>query len=329
MKKNFALFTISISLLVALILASILLGSFSLTLAEISDILTGKLVGTIESNVFFGLRLPRTIMALLTGFAMGLAGVVYQTIFKNPLASPDITGVSSGAAFGAAFAIVMGFGAPLQIMMFSFGFGLVTIIALILLSSLTKARGLTSFLLSGIIIKSFFDAFLMIVKTMADPQNQLAAIEFWIMGTLANVTAEKILLPSIVVFVIIMVTLLFNKQITMLILDEDDAVITGLDVKFWRILILLLSTLMVSAVVSVVGTVGFVGLIAPHIALGIVKRRGLLLLIFSMLIGGIITVFADLFARGVNTGAELPLSIPIVLIALPVLIVIVLKSNER
>ncbi len=327
MNKTVTTLIISAILMVLLVFASLTIGSFSLTLNEIIDILNGKMNDTTEQSVFFTLRVPRTFMALLTGLALGLSGAIYQTIFRNPLASPDITGVASSASLGAGFAIVSQFTSPILIITFSFIGGMLSLLALFFLTYLTGMTKASNFLFAGIIIKCLADACLMILKTMADPESELAAIEFWIMGSVANVTSEKFVLPAIVICVCVVFLLVVYNQITMLNLGDENALTVGLNPSLWRVILLSVTTLMISCAVSVVGSVAFVGLISPHIALMITKKRGFMYLFVSMIVGGFVTIFSDICIRIISNGAELPLSIPIVIISIPVLVFLIFKRK--
>ncbi len=326
-KHTLVMLMVGTILLIILFTLSLAIGSYSLSLEEIINIIKGKTGDDISSRVFYQLRFPRTIMGLLTGAALGVGGAVYQTIFRNPLASPDLTGVASGASLGAAVAIVMHLASPLMTIIFAFAGGMISLLCLLLMSYITGLRKLSNFLFAGIIIKCLADAGLMILKTMADTDSQLAAIEFWMMGTLANVTAEKVVLPSIGIIMSLCFILAFTTPVMMLMLADEDAIATGLHPTFWRIVLLSLTTFMVSCVVSLVGAVAFVGLIAPHIALMLIKRRGFAYLIMSVIVGAAMTLFADLFARSASAGAELPLSIPIILLAVPVLLILVYQAR--
>ncbi len=318
---------LSVAILFVLVFISVVVGSFSLTPSEIIGIVTGSLTDTVESRVFFNLRLPRTAMAVLSGLSLGLSGAIYQIIFRNPLASPDITGVASGASLGAGLAIVMHASTPLVIILFSFLGGILSLVALFFLTYITGMRRMSNFLFAGIVIKCLADAGLMIVKTIADPHSQLAAIEFWIMGSLATVTAEKLTLPLIGICISIAVLLLLYRQILLLSLGDENAIAVGINPTLWRAVLLTVSTFMISCTVSIIGTVAFVGLIAPHIALMITRNKGGTHLFSSMIIGAIITVFADIVARTASSGAELPLSIPVIIISVPVLVFLVIKTR--
>lgn len=303
---------------------SLFVGSFPLSLPQIGSILTGGMEGTLEAQVFWQLRFPRMCMGLLAGWALGLAGGVYQTVFRNPLASPDLTGVASGASLGAACAIVLGAGTRLEIMGGSFLMGMAALALVLLLVGTARLERTGSYILAGVIVSSLAEAGLMTLKVMADPERELAAIEVWTMGSLSAMTADKLPLPAAAVVLCTVVLLLLRRPILMLSLGDEQARSLGLDPVFWRGVLLTLTTLMVAAVVSVLGAVAFVGLIAPHIARLLLGRRGGLYLPLCGLVGGAVLLCADLPAR-VYT---LPLSIFTVLLAVPVLAALLWRRKE-
>ena len=303
---------------------SLFVGSFPLSLSQIGSILTGGMEGTLEAQVFWQLRFPRMCMGLLAGWALGLAGGVYQTVFRNPLASPDLTGVASGASLGAACAIVLGAGTRLEIMGGSFLMGMSALALVLLLVGAAQLERTGSYILAGVIVSSLAEAGLMTLKVMADPERELAAIEVWTMGSLSAMTADKLPLPAAAVVLCTVALLLLRRPILMLSLGDEQARSLGLDPVFWRGVLLTLTTLMVAAVVSVLGAVAFVGLIAPHIARLLLGRRGGPYLPMCGLVGGAVLLCADLPAR-VYT---LPLSIFTVLLAVPVLAALLWRRKE-
>ena len=303
----------------ALAAAGLLIGSFPLSFSEIL-----RDPGGLSARVFWQLRLPRTLMGLAGGWALGMAGGVYQTVFANPLASPDLTGVSSGASLGAATAIVLGAGGRLSVTLFSFAFGMAALAAVLGLVSAARLARTGSYLLAGVIVSSLAEAGLMVLKTLADPEGQLGAIESWTMGSLSAVTAQKIALPALLAAGCAALLWLVRKPILMLSLGESTARGLGLDPALWRALVLSLTTLMVAAVVSVCGAVAFVGLIAPHIAFFLGGRRGGPYLALCGLCGAAVLLAADLPARLLN----LPLSIFTVAAAVPVLLVLLVRQGR-
>ena len=327
MRKRSYLLPLVGGVLLLTALCSACIGSYPLSLGQIADILTGELRGTMDEKVFLSLRLPRVLMGVLSGGALGLAGGIYQTIFRNSLASPDLTGVASGASFGAAVAIVLGAGSGWQIMFGSFAMGVVSLLVVLVLVYLSGLEKMGSYILSGIIVSSLADAGLMMLKFMADPERELAAIEFWTMGSLGTVTGEK-LFPQVLFVALPMVVLLCcSRQAVMLSLGTEHARSLGLAPGLWRMVFLGLSTLMIAAVVSITGVIAFVGLIAPHIAFMLYRRRNTGYFVLCTLLGSVILLIADILARSLYGGAELPLSILTVLLSVPVLIALLCRRK--
>ena len=319
----------AILLTAVLALLSVRVGSFPLSLSQIGSILTGGMEGTLEAQVFWQLRFPRMCMGLLAGWALGLGGGVYQTVFRNPLASPDLTGVASGASFGAAWAIVLGAGTSLQIMGGAFIMGSLSLLLVLALVRWAGMERTGAYILAGVIVSSAADAGLMVLKTIADPEGELAAIEFWTMGSLSAMTGDKLRGAASAILIPLALLLLFRRQALTLSLGEEGARALGLEPRRWRGLLLGLTTLMVAAVASVAGVIAFLGLIAPHIAFLLLGRRGGPYLPLCALMGGAILLAADLLARGFSQGTELPLSIWTVLFGAPVLTALLLRGREE
>ena len=319
----------AILLTAVLALLSVRVGSYPLSTGQILDILSGGLAGTTPAHVLWNLRLPRVGMGLLAGWALGMAGGVYQTVFRNPLASPDLTGVASGASFGAAWAIVLGAGTSLQIMGGAFIMGSLSLLLVLALVRWAGMERTGAYILAGVIVSSAADAGLMVLKTIADPEGELAAIEFWTMGSLSAMTGDKLRGAASAILIPLALLLLFRRQALTLSLGEEGAPALGLEPRRWRGLLLGLTTLMVAAVASVAGVIAFLGLIAPHIAFLLLGRRGGPYLPLCALMGGAILLAADLLARGFSQGTELPLSIWTVLFGAPVLTALLLRGREE
>lgn len=319
----------AILLTAVLALLSVRVGSYPLSTGQILDILSGGLAGTTPAHVLWNLRLPRVGMGLLAGWALGMAGGVNQTVFRNPLASPDLTGVASGASFGAAWAIVLGAGTSLQIMGGAFIMGSLSLLLVLALVRWAGMERTGAYILAGVIVSSAADAGLMVLKTIADPEGELAAIEFWTMGSLSAMTGDKLRGAASAILIPLALLLLFRRQALTLSLGEEGARALGLEPRRWRGLLLGLTTLMVAAVASVAGVIAFLGLIAPHIAFLLLGRRGGPYLPLCALMGGAILLAADLLARGFSQGTELPLSIWTVLFGAPVLTALLLRGREE
>lgn len=322
-----------LTLLAGVTVLSVLVGSYPLTLRDMAESLREYLLPRAEQSmatrVFWGLRLPRTVTALLCGAVLGLCGGVYQMIFRSPLASPDLTGIASGASLGAALAIVLGVSSSFARMGFAFLGGMLSLALVLLLVRAAGGERLGTYILAGIIISAAADAGLMILKTLADPERQLAAIDFWTMGSLASVSDRRMLPLLWIVTPALILLLLFRRPVTMLSLGGEECRAMGLSPNLWRVILLTLSTLAVSASVSVTGVIGFVGLTAPHIAKLLYRRRAGGYLALCALIGCVILTAADIAARSLGGGAELPISIFTVAAGVPVLVVLLCAKGGR
>ena len=227
--------------LLLIVLLSLMAGKFPLSL--------GGLVAGEEQQlrVFLTLRLPRTLMAAAGGFGLGIAGMVYQMVLRNPLASPDMVGVTSGASAGAAFAILFLGSSFFAVTACAFLGSMAALLVALLLSALSAGRNNSSLILAGIAVHSVAQTILMLLKLCADPERELASIEYWIMGSLNGITLEKIPSSLLLVAVCTLILALLYRQILLLSMDEDEAALLGVPVAKMRLLILILATLIVSA----------------------------------------------------------------------------------
>ena len=325
MKSKRLLFLMMILLLVMTFCLSLTVGSYSLSLSEIGCLLVGQSNDMMAQQVFFNLRIPRIVMGVLAGLVLGIAGGVYQLIFRNPLASPDLTGVASGASFGAALMIVIGANSAIEMMFGAFVMGIVSLFFVMFLVKMTGVQRTTTYILAGIVISALADAGIMIFKYMADPISELATIEFWTMGSLASITLSKMLIALISIVIPLAFLLLCHRQIVMLSLGDENARYLGLNASALRIIVLLLTTWMVASIVSITGVISFVGLIAPLI----LHRRTKYFLLMSGFIGAFIIMVGDMLSRSLVPGAELPLSILTIFFAVPVLIFLMWKQRGQ
>ncbi len=303
-------------------IASICIGNYPISIREIISIVTGGEVGAMTRKVFFTLRLPRTCMGVMAGAGLGVAGSVYQMIFRNPLASPDIIGVSSGANLGAAIAIV-----SVGIALGAFAGGLLAVAFVMLLVRATRANTTATYVLAGIVISAVAKSVIMLLKYYADSESNLAAIEYWTMGSFAGVTASKVL--SILPFWLIGFVGLFllHRQVGLLSLNEEECRTLGVRLYRVRLTVLTLSTLLVASIVSITGLISFIGLIAPHIARMMIKRENTDTMVLSAMVGAAVMLVADIFARSLYAGG-LPISILTTIIGVPVLVYFMCKRKE-
>ncbi len=307
-------------LLMLTFLLSLLAGKYDLSFREL-------IVGNeMQIRVFLTLRLPRSLMAVFGGFGLGVSGMVYQTVLRNPLASPDMVGVSSGASAGAAVAILF-LGSSFWAMTGCAFLGSMMALFVTLLLSF-RSKSSNSLVLAGIAVHSVAQTILMTLKLCADPERELASIEYWIMGSLNGITLEKIPLSLLLIMLCVWLLALLYRQILLLSVDEEEASLLGVSVGRMRLLILILSTLIVSAIVSVTGIISFVGLLAPHCARMLTRdnRRGTFWL--SGLIGGCLFCIADILARTV-AASELPVSIFTSLLGAPFLLFLLMRGGSE
>lgn len=302
----------------AAFILSIGVGRYPISVSEIISIIRGVEVTEMTRRVFFSLRLPRTIMVLIAGVGLSISGSVYQTIFKNPLATPDIIGVSSGANLGAAIAISFFAGSTISIAAFAFLGGLGAVFIALGLTRISNNKGITTFVLAGIVIGSTAQGLIMLLKYMADPERQLAAIEYWSMGSFAGVTGEKLL--SILPYFIIGIIGLFllKWQINILSLSDEEGKSLGVRVSVIRVIVIICATLVVASIVSITGLISFIGLIGPHIARMLTKKNNFNTTILSGIIGATILLIADTLARSISS-SEIPISILTTFIGAPFL----------
>ena len=320
--KIILLSVIQVLLLIVVLVWSVITGQYPLTL---KSLLSGD---TMSIMVFKRLRLPRALMGVIGGFGLSISGYIYQLIFKNPLASPDIVGVSSGASAGAALAIVA-VSASVPVISISAFIGAVTALIITLLTAyLVPGRNSYTIVLAGIAIHSVAQTILMFLKLAADPEKQLASIEYWIMGSLNGITRDSLAIPFLTTLAGFIIMAMLYRQVLILSTSEEEAVSLGVNVTILRFIILMLATLVVSSIICVTGLISFIGLIAPHIARLLTKRNDIFTYITSGLTGAILLTLADILARSVST-SELPVSIFTSLLGAPLLIILLIRANKK
>lgn len=306
--------------LIVLAVASLFVGKYPLS---IEKLLAGN---ALQWRVLLTLRLSRTVVGVVGGFALGVAGFVYQTVFRNSLASPDIIGVSSGASAGAAAGILFLSGAA-AVTASAFAGALLAVIFALALSSLDRSGKNSTIVLAGIAVHSLAQTALMALKLTADPERELASIEYWIMGSLNGISAYSIGGNLILCVICMAILFLLHRQVILLSAEEGEARMLGVSVGRARLLVLLIATLVVSAIVSLTGLISFVGLLAPHGARLLTKQNRIGTMFLSGLLGGVLLTGADILARSV-AATELPVSIFTSLLGAPFLIFLILRRRN-
>lgn len=303
--KRFILPALSVFSLGALIV-SICSGRFDLDIGDIVSVISGNCADTMAESVFLKIRLPRTLMVFISGAALSLAGWVYQSIFMNTLVSPDVLGVSGGCSIGAIIAILMGLPAA-YVQGFSLCAGLLTVMITLLLARAIGRYGNIAMLMSGIVIGALANSAIMLLKYTADPSGELAAIEYWLMGSFHAANWDRLIsmLPMAITGTVI--SLVMSQSVRMLSFGDDEAASMGVNVPLVKYTSLIASTAMVAGVISVAGSVSWLGLIVPHVCRTAGGERSTTA-IEVCLAGGALLTLADTAARTLTSG-EIPISI--------------------
>lgn len=323
--------------LLAVALVAFCVGQYVISLPTVLETLAGRLTGrggepsaqqaTIET-VLFTVRLPRIIAAVLIGAALACAGATFQGLFRNPMVSPDILGATSGAGFGAALGLLLSWNLlGVSGLAFALGGGAVVLTYVI---SRVISRGDDSILmlvLTGMVVYNLFLAFISITKYVADPDNKLPAITFWLMGGLSTITLSNLgllLVPLVIGFVPIVA---LRWRLNVMSFGDEEAKAMGVDTERLRWLFICCATLLTAASVAVSGIIGWVGLVIPHVARIIVGPNFSRLIPASMLCGAAFLLVADGVARSVYA-AEIPLGILTSLIGAPFFLVLLIRGRR-
>ena len=306
--------------MIALAAAGLFVGKYPLSMEKL---LAGD---EMQWRVFLTLRCSRTVVGVVGGFALGVAGFVYQTVFRNPLASPDIIGVSSGASAGAAAGILFLSGAT-AVTFSAFAGALLAVVVALALSALDRSGRNSTIVLAGIAVHSLAQTALMCLKLTADPERELASIEYWIMGSLNGISVHSIGGNLFLCGICLMVLFILHRQVILLSAEEGEARMLGVDVSRLRLVVLLIATLVVASVISLTGLVSFVGLLAPHGARLLTRHNRIGTMLLSGLLGGVLLCGADILARCV-AATELPVSIFTSCLGAPFLIFLIIRGRK-
>ncbi|WP_315710067.1 FecCD family ABC transporter permease [Brenneria uluponensis] len=326
--------TLLLIVLMTLLIAvgSLAVGQFELPIERIVSILISPFTGVdstlteVERQVVWDVRLPRVLLALCAGSGLALCGAALQGVFRNPLVDPHIIGVSAGSAFGGTLAILFGW-PPLLLLLSTFTAGMVALLLVFMIASLLGRQQILVLILAGVLLSGFFGALVSLMQYLADTEEKLPSIIFWLLGSFATAQWDKVMMLAASLTVAGGLLLRLRWRINVLSMGEQDATTLGIPVPLLRWLILTLCALIVAAQVAVSGCIGWVGLVVPHLArlwVGPDHRR---LLPVSMWLGGGFMVLVDDVARSLTT-AELPLSIITALLGAPI-VVLLLCRNRR
>jgi iron complex transport system permease protein len=306
---------------VAVFFASLFVGRFVIAPAEVARILWAQLFpiahdwpASVETIVL-QIRFPRSVMAMFVGAGLAASGAAYQGMFRNPLVSPDILGVTAAAGFGAALALLLSRN-PLELQIIAFAFGLVGVALTYLLARIYRTTPVLMLVLSGVVVAAFFSALLSGAKYVADPESKLPAITYWLLGSLngASTRSLAMALPPIIVGG---VGLMFVRwQLNVLAMGDEEARSLGIRTELLKGIVIACTTLITAASVSVCGIVGWVGLVVPHLGRMLVGPDHRALLPATLSIGATYLLFIDCVAR-TAVATEIPLGILTAMIGAP------------
>ncbi len=322
------------AVLACAILASFLAGRYPVPPHVALAVLASKLVHIdpfwrpeLEA-VIMKIRLPRIVAAAGIGAALSASGAAYQGMFRNPLVSPDILGVSAGAGFGAALGILLGWPAA-SIQAAAFGFGLLAVAVAYLIASWSSQNGdnTLAIVLAGVVTGSVFTSLISLLKFAADPTNVLPAITFWLMGSLASVSARDLYFAATPICAGMLVLFLLRWKLNVLSFGEEEAQALGVNVQQTRLAIIVSATLITAAGVAIAGIIGLVGLVVPYLARLLVGPNHAFVLPASMLLGATYLLAADDLARSL-LAAELPLGVLTSLTGAPFFLYLLVNTGK-
>jgi iron complex transport system permease protein len=327
--KGLSLIVVCLLVLAVVALFSMSTGRYPVSFADLLTwITTGQCSDENLPIILVNIRLPRLVGAIAAGGALAMSGAAYQGMFRNPMVSPDILGVSSGAGFGAALAILLSL-PVVGIEVFSFVGGITAVLIAVSVSK-TIGRSHDSVLvlvLSGIIISSLFGALLSMLKYVADPDDKLPAITYWLMGSLANIRVSDLTVILPVLLVGSIPLMLVSWRLNVLSFGEDEARSLGVHTGWMRTIVILCATLITASIISITGIIGWVGLIVPHLARFVAGPNHRMLLPVSFLFGAIFMLLVDNVARSL-VSVEIPIGIITAILGAPFFIWFLKKSSR-
>ena len=313
---------IACAVLIGALLLAFSLGRYPVGVGDLFEIITAKIVGhpsdvpAAAVNVLFQVRGPRVLTAVLVGAALAVAGAAFQGLFRNPLVSPDLLGASSGAALGAVLGIYLSLGV-FAVQVLAFIGGLAAVVAVYLIGSTVRARDpILVLVLTGVVIGALLGAGVGLVKYIADPYNQLPAMTFWLLGSLAAASTADLIPLFGPVALGILILLALRWRMNVLSLPDEEARALGLPTGPMRIAVIAAATLVTSASVATAGIIGWVGLVVPHIARTLVGPDFGRLIPTAALLGGGFLLVIDTIAR-TAAAIEIPLGILTAIVGTP------------
>ncbi|HBQ27175.1 MAG TPA: ABC transporter permease [Syntrophomonas sp.] len=315
----------------AFIFVSLFLGRYPVSISDVIYILWCKISGTpcnlpdICQTIVWDIRLPRAILGAMVGGCLSISGAAFQGIFRNPLVNSGILGVSSGAGFGAALAIIL-FNAIAPTYIFAFTFGILAVILSYLIARVYNATPTIMLVLGGVIVSSVFSALISLTKYVADPMDQLPAIVFWLMGSLASARYQDIAIAGIPMVIGIGGLLAIRWRVNVMSMGDKEARSLGINPVINKGIVIACATLATAGAVCVSGIIGWVGLVMPHIGRMLVGNDNRVLIPTSLSLGACFLILVDNLGR-MLTGSEIPLGILTALVGGPFFVYLLKRTK--
>ncbi len=317
----------------AVAVLSLMLGRYPMGVTDVLGMLASRVVpvqggwSAQQESLFFNVRLPRVVLALMVGCSLSAAGAAFQGVFQNPLVSPDFLGASQGAALGACVAILFSLGS-LATSLASFAVSMASVAIVLAVSTRAKGNRILATVLAGVMVSSLFQAGVSYTKLVADPNAQLQAITFWLMGSLTSARFRDIALMGVPAVVGNVGLFVLRWHINVLTMGDDEALSLGVDAQRVRVACIFCATLVTAACVSVTGIIGWVGLVVPHLARGLVGVDYRRLIPASMVLGAGFLLAVDDVAR-LATTAEIPIGILTAFVGAPFFVRLITRGRRR
>ncbi len=333
MKTSYSVILVLLLLLVVLAsLFALCTGVVQLSVHDVLEAIAtyaknGFTASSTAESIVMKVRMPRVFSAIFVGAALAASGAVYQSIFHNPLVSPDILGVSSGSCIGVAISILLGLGRMSNILLAFIG-GLVAVGITVLIPNIMKNKSSTMLVLSGVIVSGFLSSILGIIKYLADSEDKMESIIYWQFGSFAHIqfSALKAVFPAL--FCSFVALMLFSWRINLFSLEDFEVQSLGVNVEKERLVIILFSTLLTAAATSISGTIGWVGLVIPHFSRMIVGDNSTKLIPVSVLMGAGLMIVIDTICRSIS-GLEIPIGIITGVVGAPIFSIILVRQKKK
>jgi len=313
----------------AAVIAAMAIGRMSISPVDVIQSIMNQLGGNFDISrqtevVIWTIRFPRILLAILVGAGLSVAGCAFQSLFSNPLATPDTLGVASGASFGAALGLLIGFNLiGVQLLALCCG---IAAVLLTWIAGSGRGSSMNTVVLAGIMIGSLFTALVSLVKYVADVESQLPAITYWLMGSLNSASMKSLAFGAPLIITGILVLYILRWRLNILPLSEDEAKATGTNIRLLRSVTIVSATAITASCVSMCGQVGWVGLLIPHMCRMKFGNNHMSLVPASISMGAAFMVIVDTIARSASA-AEIPISILTAIIGAPFFIILMRRSG--